>query len=88
MMSELFDTTESLAPRTRWLHTHGLIVRDYISDRGGWQHSGLNTDRYLVANRAMTRYASGDSEESAEAAFATRYDIDWWKLAGWNGAMG
>lgn len=86
-MNELLDTAQ-LSPRLSWLRDHNLITRDY-QDRanGGYAHHSLNTDRWLCANRAMTQYASGATEESAEAAYATRYNLPWYKLAGWNGAM-
>jgi hypothetical protein len=85
---EIIPYAVSESPRAAWLSAHNLAVRDYQNRHtGGWDHHSLNTDRYLVANRAMTRYASGPTEEAAEFAFAARYGIDWWKLASWQGAM-
>lgn len=86
-MPELFEAPASLPPREQWLLCRGLIVRDYQRHEGGWSHDGLNTARFLCANRAMTRYASGDTEDAAEQAYAVRYGLTWWKLADWNGAM-
>jgi hypothetical protein len=81
-MTTLLDAP-SQSPRAAWLSAHNLAVRDYQNRHtGGWDHHSLNTDRYLCANRAMTRYASGANPEQAEARFAERYNIPWWKLDG------
>ena len=76
-------------PRDKWLAKHNLVVRDYQDRRnGGVEYHSLNTARWLVANRAMTRYASADTQEEAEYEYSCRHGIEWWKLAGWQEAMG
>jgi hypothetical protein len=88
MTTELFEVAAVLDPHTTWLTRHDLRVTDY-QDRqnGGWSRHSLNTDRYLCANRAMTRYASGSTADEAEVAYSRRYSVEWWKLAGWQEAM-
>lgn len=84
----LFPTPESTHPRDSWLSTNNLRVTDYLNRRnGGWDRHSLNTDRFMCHNKPMTRFASGATAEQAEAAYAARYGIPWWKMAGWNGAM-
>lgn len=83
-MTALFDIAGTLTPRADWLLKHSLVVHDYQNRHtGGWDHHSLNTARFLCANRAMTRYASGETEEAAEAAFCARYGLPWWKLEGY-----
>ena len=88
MTDELFTVPPLSPPHAAWLTRHSLTLRDYQDRRnGGWGYHGLNTDRFLCANRAMTRYASGPTEDAAEQAYCARYGLEWWKLAEWNGAM-
>jgi hypothetical protein len=82
-MQTLFETAEALSPQAAWQLKHGLMLREY-------QHvHSLNRDgaRFVCANRAMTRYASADTEDEAEQAYCERHSIAWWKLAQWNEAM-
>lgn len=76
-------TTHSPSPHATWLAAHGLITREY-------QHPhSLNGDkRWICANRAMTRYACGDTEDEAERIYCEREGIEWWKLLAWDRAMG
>lgn len=85
---ELFEVAASTPPPAAWLARHDLIVRDYQNRHtGGWDYNGLNTDRFLCANRAMTRYASGETQDVAEQNYCALHGLEWWKLAEWNGAM-
>jgi hypothetical protein len=78
----VFDAL-SETPRAAWLNRHNLRLTDYQNRHtGGWDHHSLNTDRYLCANRAMTRFASGATEETAEVAYCDRYGLPWYKLDG------
>lgn len=88
MSTDLFPEAVASTPRALWLTRHDLRVIDYQDRRnGGWSYHGLNTARFLCCNRAMTRYASGETQELAEQAYCLRHGLAWWKLAEWNGAM-
>lgn len=88
MNADLFPEAVASTPHALWLTRHDLRVIDYQDRRnGGWSHHGLNTARFLCCNRAMTRYASGETQELAEQAYCLRHGLAWWKLAEWNGAM-
>lgn len=82
-MNALIEIEESVSPRVQWQRRHNLTLREY-------QHvHSLNKagDRWVCCNMAMTRYASGATEDAAEQAYCERYNLPWWKLAEWNGAM-
>lgn len=82
-MTTLFSTPTTLSPQAAWHARHGLMLKEY-------QHvHSLNRtgDRFVCANRAMTRWASADTEDAAEMAYCEHYGLPWWKLAEWNEAM-
>lgn len=81
-MTELLDAP-SLSPRLTWRRDHNLRVTEcqHVNslNRGG--------ERFLCHNPAQTRWASGPTKDAAEAAFAERYGIAWWKRGSWDAAM-
>jgi len=80
--TDLFPSTSADSPRLAWLKRHDLIVREYQHP-----HSLNDSHRFICANRAMTRWQTGDTEDEAEQAYCERYGVAWWKLAAWNEAM-
>ena len=82
MTTELFQADTTLSPRLSWLRKHDLCVTEYQHP-----HSLNGNARWVCSNRAQTRYACADTEDAAEQRYCERYDLPWWKLADWNGAM-
>lgn len=80
--TDLFPSAVSESPRLAWLRRHGLIVREYQHP-----HSLNGSQRWLCANRAMTRYCVADTEDAVEQRYCELFGIAWWKLAVWNEAM-
>lgn len=82
-MTTLLDITDTLSPRLAWLAQHGLFTREYQHP-----HSLIAAHPAMRAVGAQTWYASGNTEQEAELAWAARHGVAHYAIADYERATG